>query len=61
MEEIQLNIIDNLQQLTIWNAGKQVNIVSNLIIELFISQGRKFYRSLSDTNKRKVYLNYFLF
>lgn len=54
MEEIQLNIIDNLQQITIWNAGKQVNIILNLILKLLIIKGRKFYRSLKDTNKRKV-------
>jgi len=28
IQEIQLNIIDNLSQLTIWNAGKQVEIIS---------------------------------
>ncbi|CAF1215247.1 unnamed protein product [Adineta ricciae] len=39
IKEIQTNVIDNLQRLTIWNAGKQ---------------GRKFYRSLNDDNKRKV-------
>ncbi|UJR36598.1 hypothetical protein I4U23_029318 [Adineta vaga] len=39
IQEIQSNVIDNLQQLTIWNAGKQ---------------GRKFYRSLNDRNKQKV-------
>ncbi|CAF0916166.1 unnamed protein product [Rotaria sp. Silwood1] len=39
IQEIQLNIINNLEGLTIWNAGKQ---------------GRKFYRSLNDTNKQKV-------
>jgi len=39
IQEIQLNVIDKLQQLTIWNAGKQ---------------GRKFYRSLNETNKQKV-------
>ncbi|CAF2799969.1 unnamed protein product [Rotaria sp. Silwood2] len=39
IQEIQLNIINNLEKLTIWNAGKQ---------------GRKFYRSLNDTNKQKV-------
>jgi cytochrome b subunit of formate dehydrogenase len=27
IQEIQLNIIDNLSQLTIWNAGKQVEII----------------------------------
>ncbi|CAF3884420.1 unnamed protein product, partial [Rotaria magnacalcarata] len=39
IQEIQSNIINNLEKLTIWNAGKQ---------------GRKFYRSLNDANKRKV-------
>jgi cytochrome b subunit of formate dehydrogenase len=27
IQEIQLNIIDHLSQLTIWNAGKQVEII----------------------------------
>ena len=39
IREIEKNIIDFWETLTIWNAGKQ---------------GKKFYKSLSDKNKQKV-------
>lgn len=39
MKEIQENVISKWQDFTVWNAGKQ---------------GRKFYRELDETNRKKV-------
>ncbi|KAI1722246.1 glycosyl transferase family 2 domain-containing protein [Ditylenchus destructor] len=39
VEEIQRNVLDQLERFTIWNAGKQ---------------GKKFFRSLSIKNQKKV-------
>jgi frataxin-like iron-binding protein CyaY len=64
INEIQSNVIDHLSQLIIWNAGKQVgihSIVKQHICHEWITltKGRKFYRSLNESNKRKVCSNSF--
>ncbi len=41
MEEIQLNIIDNLQRLTIWNAGKQVKLNGKIKLTNIRVEGKK--------------------
>ncbi len=57
IQEIQLNIIDNLSQLTIWNAGKQVEIISKNNSQRLNYLGKKILSIVNGDKQTKDYFS----